>query len=120
MNRAAQGGLALALGFGVALSAIMVADLARPEAVAPGTRLGGVDFSSYCRETYGGASAARLDPAEGAYGWRCWTSFNDIIAYQDLDMQDVCARRYGAPVYAQTYNPADPNSWECFKGPRPD
>lgn len=120
MNRLVRSGLALCFGFGLTLAAITVADRGDPAALSPGTILGGVDFSTYCREEYGTAAAARLNSSQGAYGWRCWTTTNDIIAYKDIDMHDVCVQVYDEPVYEQTDNVNDPNSWQCRRGPRPD
>lgn len=120
MNRFVRRGLALGLGFGFTLTAIAVADSGVPVAVPAGTNLGGVDFSWYCREEYGTAAAARLNPSQGAFGWRCWTTTNDLIAYKDINVQEVCARAYGEPVYEQTDNVNDPSSWRCRRGPRTD
>jgi len=120
VNRIVRSGLALGFGLGFTLAAIAVADRGDPASVPPGTFLGGVDFGTYCREEYGTAAAARLNPSQGAFGWRCWTTTNDIIAYRDIDMHDVCARKYGEPVFEQSDDVNDPNSWRCRRGPRPD
>ncbi len=120
MNRIVRGALALGLGFGLTMAAIKVADRDEPAATPPGTELGGVDFSAYCRQEYGGTATARLDETQGAYGWRCWTTANDIITYRDIDLQDVCEQAYGEPAYEQSANVNDPHGWRCFRGPRPD
>lgn len=116
MNRIVRGGLALCIGFGVTLVAIKVADN-RTDPQPPGTALGSVDFGRYCSAMYGKASVARLDTTKGAYGWRCWTTVNDLISYADIDVGDACEQAYGAPAYDETTNVADPYSWQCYRGP---
>lgn len=120
MNRVVRSGLALSLGFGLTMAAIKVADRDEPAATPPGTELGGVDFSAYCRRAHGSSATAQLDETQGAYGWRCWTTANDIITFRDIDLQEVCELAYGEPAYEQTANINDPHGWRCFRGPRLD
>ena len=120
MIRLVRSALSMCAGFGVALGAISVADRDATDLVPPGTVLGGVNFGQYCSHTYGGSATARLVESQGAFGWRCWTATNDIIAYKDIDLHDVCEYTFGAPTYERTNNINDPYSWECLRGPQSD
>lgn len=120
MNRVIRGGLALCFGFGLTLAAIAIADHGEPAELPAGTVLGSVDFSRYCNSVYGDTATARLNEPLGAYGWRCWTTTNNIIANKDIDVHDACEVAFGSPVYEQTDNINDPYSWRCIRGPRSD
>ena len=119
MNPFIRSGLALCFGFGLTLAAITVAGHGDPAADPIGTVLGSINFGEYCSELYGDAATARLNESQGAFGWQCWTTTNDIIDNKDIDVQDACERAFGTPVYERSDNINDPYSWRCIRGPRP-
>ena len=118
MNRLVRSTFSLCAGFGLALGAIAVADRNQVDEVPAGTVLGGVNFGNYCSEVYGRSATARLNESQGAFGWRCWTTTNNIIAYEDIDLHEACEFTFGAPTYERTNDINDPYSWECLRGPQ--
>ena len=119
MNRWLRGGLALCAGFGSTVVAIDLADTGSLAAVAPGSKLGGLDLFDYCRTAYGDRASA-VQRSGDAYGWRCWETVNRLITGHEIVFDDACRLLYGSPAYAESYNVSWPYSWECFRGPKPE
>ncbi|MEO5724886.1 MAG: hypothetical protein ABIQ39_09655 [Ilumatobacteraceae bacterium] len=116
MNRIVRSALALALGFGVAITAINVSDDVPGD--KPGTNLGQLNIDSYCQRAFD-STASAMTPTGDAYGWKCLLRHNGLFTSVDVDVSLACQTMFGAPAYAQSFDTSNRYSWQCFRGPNP-
>ena len=118
MNRWLRGGLALCIGFGLTVAAITVADRNADNDELPGTKLGALDMDDYCQKAHGDRASA-VHFGDGAFGWRCWVTTNELLTPQDISVDTACETMFGRPAYSESFSLESPFSWECFRGPKP-
>ena len=79
---------------------------------AEARELGGLNLNRYCRHVFKDRGARAVPVTQNAWGWHCKLG-GDLVS---LSMDNACKWQYRSQrAYAQTSNPADPNSWKCFK-----
>ncbi len=112
MNRWLVSGFALVIGVSGSFAAVSAS---RPVNNRDGDILGPIDFDTYCDDVHGPRSAAVGD-SSNAYGWKCARQMNGLFTTPSVDYDEACARQYGEPSYAVTWDAAVSLSWQCFFG----
>jgi hypothetical protein len=80
------------------------------------TSLGGVSVLGACNNQLFTNSVALI--ASNVSGWRCryqGATFSVIYYWYNINLNQECAREYGAGAYAGYLNYYDPYSWRCFR-----
>jgi len=114
VKQAARIVLAMALGFGMTIAAVEVSDQVAVE--ARGTRLGRLDFYSYCEKEWG-REFGPMNSSGSPFGWTCDSDPTTSSDNHLINVDVACAVLYGAPAYAASDSTSNQFGWDCYRGP---
>ena len=117
MNRWVTSSIAFSIGLGGSFVAF-TSNESTLNAVNQGAKLGPATVTSYCQERFGSTGFGVL-PLLPTGRWSCTSAVNGLFNTVDVDLDDVCAQKYGKPAYAAVFDASTPFGWDCRRGQSP-